>query len=358
MNIGIIGFQTSGKTTVFTALTGIEPRDAARTKTNIAVVKVPDPRVDALVEHAQPKKIVHATVEYVDLAGLDRPDTGGKAGLGDAQLAALANTEALLVVIRAFDDGAGIPLDVPTDIEAVNLELYLTDLQKIENRLPRLEKTIGKVSGAEQERSKIEKAALEKLKDALENNRPVRSVPLSEAEEKSVRGFTFLTAKPMLVLINTGEKDLPRGNDILKDFGLSERTGDVIHTALCARIESEIALLPQDERADFLKDYNISEPGAGRVIRLCHELLGAITFFTVGPKEVHAWTLLKGSTALQAAGKIHSDIERGFIRAEVVPWDKLIHAGGFPQARKNADLRLEGKEYIVQDGDIVHILCN
>lgn len=363
MKIGIIGFQRSGKTAVFRALTSSKAGEGAfsshggsRGVTNMAVVKVPDERMDRLAALALPQKITFATVEYYDLAGMDRGDVEKKVGLGDEQLNALGNLDALLAVIRAFDDGSGIPPDVPGDIEAIRLELVLSDLQKVENRLPKVEKNILRVSGKELEQSKMEFAALQKVQKVLAEGAPIRSLDLSPDEEKILRGFMFLSAKPILYVINLGEDVLQAGGDPLAKIPIPPLGKKEQIAAMCAEIEAEIQQLSSEEQEVFLKDYNIVEPSARRVIRICYDLLGYISFFTVGPKEVRAWTIRNGFTAMQAAGAIHSDMERGFIRAEVVHWDKLLAAGGFAQSKKTADLHTEGKEYVVKDGDVMLFL--
>ncbi|HRS00571.1 MAG TPA: redox-regulated ATPase YchF [Candidatus Sumerlaeia bacterium] len=363
MKIGIIGFQRSGKTAVFRALTGSKVEEGAasshggsRGVAHMAVVKVPDERLERLAVQTQPQKTTFAAVEYYDLAGIDRGDAEKKTGLGDEQLNALGNLDALLAVIRAFDDGSGIPPDVAGDLDAIRLELVLSDLQKVENRLPKVEKNIHKVSGKELEQSKMEFAALQKVQKILEEGAPIRSFDLSPDDEKILRGFMFLSAKPILYVINLGEDALQSGGDSLAKIDIPPLGKNEQVAAMCAAIEAEIQQLSPEEQEIFLKDYNIAEPSARRVIRICYDLLGYISFFTVGPKEVRAWTIRDGFTAMQAAGAIHSDMERGFIRAEVVRWDKLLAAGGFAQTKKTADLHIEGKEYIVKDGDVMLFL--
>ncbi len=361
MKIGILGFEKSGKTTVFNALTGSHVPTMAygggKAKPHIAVVKVPDERVDRLAELIQPKKVVYATVEYVDLGGIERSGVEKGKGLGEAQLQALANTDALLSVIRAFQDKSSIPVDVTGDVEAINLELILSDLAKIENRIPKLEKLVHKVSGEEREHDKLELSVLEKIKEPLERGEPLRSLELSSGEKKAVRGFSFLTEKPTLFVINVGEEALAQGEDLLSAYTLPEERKDMRFAAMCAEIEAEIAQLSPEEREAFLEDYGITQPSTERIVRLCYDLLGYISFFTtVGEKEVHSWTIKKGTTALKAAGAVHSDFEHGFIRAEVIRWDKLLEAGSFSKAKKMAILQLEGKEYEVKDGDVINFL--
>jgi len=366
MQIGILGFQRSGKTTVFNALTGSHAQTTGhgggKARVNMAVVKVPDERLDRVAELIKPQKVTHATVEYVDVAGIERSDVENRTGLGEEQLQALSHTDALLVVIRAFDDGSGIAPDCRGDLEAIKLELILSDLQKIENRLPRLGKLVKKVTGREKEQALLEQAALEKIKTHLEMERSIRSMTLSPEEDKAVRGFTFLSQKPILFLLNVGEDQLSAeksGYDLTSFSEEKEQKGEKTNVAsMCARIEEEISQLSPEESALFLQDYHIPEPASRRVIRLCYDLLGYISFFTAGPRELRAWTITRGTPAVRAAGAVHSDFERGFIRAEVIHWDRYIEVGGYFEARKAGLLRIEGKEYIVQDGDICNFLFN
>jgi hypothetical protein len=359
MKIGLLGFNGCGKTTVFNALSGshsaMAPYAAGRTQPHVAVVKVPDKRLDELAALLKPSKIVHATVEYVDVAGIERTQLGKGKGLGEEQLQVLAQNDALLAVIRAFE-GGGVPVDMAGDLEAIELEMVLSDLAKLEARLPKLEKMILKVSGKELEQAQHELSALSKIKPVLEQGIPIRSAPLSPDEEKTIRGFMFLTQKPILFLLNIGEDILSRGEDPLTRFPLPGGQKDRHFAAMCAEIEAEIAQLSPAERGEFLKDYHIEEPAAFRIIRLCYDILGYISFFTTNEKELRAWTIKKGTPAARAAGGIHTDMERGFIRAEKVSWEKFLKAGGFSHARKTADLEIHGKDYIVQDGDVIHFL--
>ena len=374
MKIGIIGFRQSGKTTVFNALTGRHAQTTTfgggKTKANIAVVKVPDQRLDRLAEMIQPKKTVHATVEYIDVAGIERkksqvespsPDSLKSPGLDDAQLTALAYTDALLAVIRDFEE-VGLPPDVPGDIEAIQLEMIMSDLDKVDKRLPKLKSLVKKVAGRQREQNQLELAALEKIKAGLEKETPIRDMDLTPTECKAVRGFTFLSEKPLFFLINVAEDALVKsqGEPVSAMGGMiglsPDKAQHVQYAAMCAEIEAEITQLSHEEGRAFLDDYHISEPASLRIIRLCYELLGYISFFTVNEKEVHAWTLVEGTPALKAAGAVHSDMEHGFIRAEVVRWEKFLETGGFSQARKTGDLLIEGKEYIVRDGDVINFL--
>lgn len=360
MKIGIIGFQGSGKTTIFNALTGRhESTDAffhGKTQSNLAVVKVPDERLDRIANMIKPHKVVHASLEYIDIAGMKRSGEEKGKSLDESLLLSLANADILMAVIGAFDQGEGIPVDVSGDIESLCLELMLSDMQKIDSRLLKLEKLVGKVSGSELEQDQFQMGVLNKIRPVLEQGFPIRSVPLSDDEEKAIRGFTFLTIKPLLVVLNVDEKALPGGGDLLSVYNLSEKDDHTYYAALCGAVEAEIANLEPADQQVFLKDFGISEPAGYRFARLCYRILNMVSFFTTSPKEVHAWTIKNGTPAVHAAGQIHSDMERGFIRAEVVRWDKFIETGGFSQAKKTADCHIHGKEYAVQDGDVVNFL--
>lgn len=369
MRIALIGFQKSGKTTVFNALTGQTADTSAFAAgfatTHHAVVKVPDARLDRLSELFKPKKHTPATVEYVDLAGIARAGSAGAEGeghkgegLGEKQLVEIGTADALLAVVRGFADVAGTPPDVDSDIEAINLELALSDLKKIENRIEKIDKQMGRVTGKEREALVTELEAVNRLKAALEEGRPARSVEISEEQDRMLRGFQMLTMKPTMFLINEDEESWRADKD--KPAERPALVG-IPHTAaarLCGQMEMEIAQLPEEDRAAFLADYGIEEPAAHRVIRLCYDLLGRISFLTVGPDECRAWTIMKHTAAPQAAGAIHSDLERGFIRAEVIHWKDLLELGSYAEAKKKGKLRLEGKAYIVQDGDVMNVLFN
>lgn len=363
MRIAILGFQTSGKTTVFNALTGQSAETSAfatgRAQTNQAIVKVPDPRLDRLTQLFKPKKHTPATVEYVDIAGIARSDEQSGEGLGDEQLREIAIAEALLAVVRGFTDATGTPPDPAADIEAMALEMVLSDLKKVENRMERIDKQIQRAAGKERDRLVIEKAALEIVRPLLEEGRPARLAELDDDQEKSLRGFQLLSLKPTLYLVNDGEEEwAAHGGEPVE---LPEPPAGMPATAaarLCGMMEMEIAQLPPEERVDFLESYKIEEPAADRVIRLCYDLLGCISFMTVGPDECRAWTIRRGTAAPEAAGTIHSDLERGFIRAEVINWQELLELGSLAEAKKKGRLRLEGKHYIVQDGDVVNVLFN
>jgi GTP-binding protein YchF len=359
MDIGILGLPKSGKTTLFNALTG---RDAPVSaygaggagEPNVAVVKVPDPRVDWLSERFVSKKTTHATMRYVDLAGVGADEIERSHGLPEAHLRELGLADALLAVVRAFEDDSGVRTDPAADLASLEAELLLSDLQKIENRLPRLERSLTAAKGAEHERLLVERAVLAKIKARLEAEQPIRGGFLSPEEEKAVRGFQFLSPKPLLVVFNVSESALQSGDDVAGRVAGARGGEQTAAAQLCAAAEMEIARLEENEREAFLSDYGIAEPAAQRIIGLSYELLGAISFLTAGEDESRAWTIRQGTLAPQAAGVIHSDIERGFIRAEVVSYEALAEAGSMAEARKRGTVRLEGKNYVMQDGDVVN----
>ncbi len=360
MKIGIIGLPNSGKTTVFNALTrGEAPTEAyssGRMEVHTAVVQVPDERVDRLAEMYHPKKVTYATVQYTDIAGLAR-GMGEAGGLSGALLNEVSQNDALLHVVRAFTDPNVLhpegEVDPARDIQIMETELLLNDMTIITNRLERIASRLGK-GGDPKERQALaeEKALLERLLAALEEEIPVREVALSPEEEKFLRGFALLSQKPLLILLNIDD-------DV--DESIADEYRDIIqgeHVAVAAlrgKLEAELAQMDPEEAQEFLAEFDIPEPGLSRIIRLSYKLLRVQSFFTVGEDEVRAWTIPVGATAVEAAATIHTDLARGFIRAEVVSYEDLMDAGSMAEARKRGTLRLEGKEYVVQDGDIVHI---
>lgn len=356
MEIGLIGLSGSGKTTVFNALTGSHAPTipGAAREPHVAVVNVPDARVDKLVAMFQPKKTVYASVRYVDVPG--QATESARKGLPESVLAHLATTDMLLAVLRGFTGTASDTLDVGGDADALDFELIVSDLSKVENRLPRLELSLKKVTGKERERLELEKRALEQVRPVLEAGKPIRTMELAAEEEAVLRGFSFLTQKAILYLVNTAENDEAREGEWLAPLRGRTEGGKVALAVLAGQIEQEIAQLAPEDRQAFLADYGIAEPGSSRIIQRCYELLGLRSFFTVGPKEVHAWTITAGMLAPQAAGVIHSDFERGFIRAEVTPYDALVKHGSLKVCREKALLRTEGKNYLVQDGDVMEFL--
>jgi ribosome-binding ATPase len=354
LKTGIIGLAQVGKTTLFRILTHAHgaPAGSGRSEAHVGVVRVPDARLDRLTEMYQPKKQVYSTVEYVDTPGsaVDLARTG-------IQAQSLREVDALAHVVRAFENES-IPapqgsIDSQRDVDNVELELILSDLAVIEKRLERLEKDIKKQKNPALEK---ELHVLQLAKATLEKQTPLRELALSPDDERAIRGFTFLSLKPMLHVLNVGEKDAARTGaaaELAAEMGIRERPRTAV-TAICGKVEAELAELSEAEAAEFLASYGLAESALARFIRTTYQLLGLISFFTVGEDECRAWTLRAGSTALDAAGEIHSDIQRGFIRAEVVRFEDLVTAGSLAEARSRALLRLEGKEYVVHDGEVVH----
>lgn len=365
LRLVIIGLPSSGKTTVFNALTRAEAATglytAAEDQPNMAMVKVPDRRLDVLAGMFKPKKVVPADVQYVDVAGLAKGM--GEQGLSGQLLGHLAQGQALVHVARAFAD-ENVPhpeetVDPLRDIETLNLELAFSDLGIIEKRLERIKATIGKTRGAEREANEREAALLDRLRGPLEDGTPIRAAELGEDEAKILRGFGFLTAKPLLILLNLGEAQLGAEGERLVAAARERFGGPRIGVAaLAGKIEMELAQLDPAEAAEFMADLGIAASGLDRAIGLSYDLLGLISFLTAGPDECRAWTIPRGSTAVDAAGTIHSDLARGFIRAEIVAYDDLVAAGSLPEARKRGVLRAEGRTYIVKDGDVVEVLFN
>jgi GTP-binding protein YchF len=360
MKIGIIGLPNSGKTTVFNALTrgqvATEAYSSGRMEVHTAVVHVPDERVDRLTEMYHPKKVTYATVQYKDIAGLAK-GMGEAGGLAGELLNEISQNDALLHVVRAFSDPNVLhpegDVDPARDIAIMETELLLNDMTIITNRLERIASRLGKGGDAKERQALAdEKVLLERLLAALEEETPIRELDLSPEEEKFLRGFALLSQKPMLILLNIDDDADESVADQYQDVVRGE---NVAVAALRGKLEAELAQMEPEEAAEFLAEFDIPEPGLSRIIRLSYQLLRVHSFFTVGEDEVRAWTIPVGATAVEAAGAIHSDLARGFIRAEVVAYDDLMAAGSMAEARKQGTLRLEGKEYVVKDGDIVHI---
>jgi ribosome-binding ATPase len=364
VQIAIVGLAASGKTTVFNTLTRghAETGGYGALTLNVGVVKVPDDRLDRLAEIFKPKKIVHADVTYVDLPA-PPPSTEGHVGteeLPAEHLARLRESDALLHVVRAFDDPSVPhpegPVDPARDLERLDLEFILADLSMVDRRLERL--TTGGRHGtpAEREANDREEVVLRRLKGELEAGRPIRDAGLSVDEAKAVRGFRFLTEKPVLVLLNVGEADLASAPTLVERIAGSYAHAHSMVDHLSAKIEMELGELEADDAATFMAELGIAESGLERVIRLSYTLLGLVSFLTAGPDEVRAWPIPDGSTAVDAAGTIHTDLAKGFIRAETVSYDDLVALGSTAEARKAGKLRSEGKTYRVADGDVIEIL--
>jgi hypothetical protein len=343
MKVGLIGFPGSGKTTVFNALTGqrAETGYGGRTgKHNLAVVRVPDARVDALAEIHRPKKTTFAEIVFTDVPA---PPGADARSLDPQGVAAMREVDALVQVVRAFPAEDGSPPDPIRELADMATELALADLQPVEKRLERLKKEKGKPGEVE---------LLGRLKAQLEEGHPLRDLTLSEAEQQLVSGYRFLTLKPLLVVLNVEEANaaapLP---DAVRAYCAERRMTAI---PLSGKIEMDIAELPPEEQRAFARDLGLSEPAMGRFIRAAYAALDLISFLTAGEDECRAWTIRRGTTAHRAAGKIHSDIERGFIRAEVMHFDDFMTYKTEAKVREAGKLRLEGKEYVVKDGDIIH----
>jgi ribosome-binding ATPase len=325
-------------------------------------VKVPDPRLDRLAEIFKPRKIVHADVTYVDLPA-PPPSSDGHVGteeLPAEHLARLRESDALLHVVRAFEDPSvphpDGPVDAARDLERLDLEFILADLAMVDRRLERLAASGRHGTAAEREANEREEVVLRRIKVELEAGRPIRDADLSDDEAKAVRGFRFLTEKPVLVLLNVGENQLAEAGALVERVaaGYDHRHAIVDH--LSAKIEMELGELEPDDAATFMAELGIAQSGLERVIRLSYRLLGLISFLTAGPDEVRAWPIPEGSTAVDAAGTIHTDLAKGFIRAETVGYDDMVALGSMAEARRAGKLRSEGKTYKVADGDVVEIL--
>ena len=366
MQIAIVGLAGSGKTTVFNTLTRghAETGGFGGLQLNVGVVKVPDERLTRLTALFHPKREVHADVTYVDLPAPPRVE-GGHGGANDMpadQLARLRNADELLHVVRVFESAA-FPhpdgsVDPVRDIERLDLELLLSDLAVVEKRVERLRTQGHHGTPAEREANDRELAVLERLLPGLQEGTPIRDAGLAEDEAKILRGFRFLTEKPVLVLLNIGEADLPRQAELVASIADRYRHHATVVDALSARVEMEVGELDAADAALFMEELGLVESSLDRVIRLSYRLLGLISFFTAGPDETRAWTVPDAATAVDAAGAIHSDLARGFIRAEVVPFEDLVALGSTAEARKAGKLRSEGKTYRVRDGDVIEILFN
>jgi GTP-binding protein YchF len=357
MRLGIIGLPLAGKTTVFNALTGASISTGlqlgpGKVEVHSLVADIPDRRLDALSDLFRPRKITHAQVTFVDVDGL-RVETEGH-GLPGALASHLATADGLLGVVRAFpDESVPHPLgevDAARDLRLLENELLLHDMLAVERRLERLAEERQK-GGRDRAALERERAIFERLQAHLAEERPLRGVELPAEEESVLAGFLLLSRKPMLVLANISE-EAAAASDTLD---LPSAEAGLPRLAFAGKLEMEIAQLPAVESQAFLEGYGLREPGRLRVLRACYELLGLQSFFTANEQEAKAWTLRRGSTALQAAEAIHSEIAQGFVRAEVIAWDELIQTGGLPQARARGLLRVEGKEYIVGDGEYVII---
>ncbi|HKF26543.1 MAG TPA: redox-regulated ATPase YchF [Candidatus Acidoferrum sp.] len=350
MQTGIIGLPSVGKTTLFQILTKAHvDMSKGGQDTRVGIAKVPEPRLVQLATLYSPKKITYATVRYVDLGGMQKERMR-------ESLASLREVDCIAHVIRVFDDPS-VPhsegaIDPLRDATNLDLELILSDHEQIAKRLERLEKDLKKKADKQLE---LEKTVLDKCKTHLEAERPLRELPLTAEERKPIGGFLFLSQRPMLYVLNLGDDEAGQLDTAVERHKLGALHGrpNTAVVAVCGRLEAELAEMDDKEAAELLASYGLKEPGLNRLIRATYDLMGLTSFFTAGEPEVRAWTIHKGTNAVNAAGAIHSDIEKGFIRAEVVRWDDLLASGSLGAAREKAQVRLEGKDYVVQEGDVI-----
>ncbi len=362
LTAGIVGLPNVGKSTLFNAITKVGALAAnypfATIDPNVGIVEVPDTRLNELEKIVNPKKTVPTTFEFTDIAGIVKGASKGE-GLGNKFLSHIREVDAICQVVRAFDDenvthvaGRVNPIE---DIEVINMELVLADLESVEKRLPRLEK----MAKQKDKTAVNEVRILTQIKETLENGKPVRSIDFNEEDQKYVNQAQLLTSKSMLYIANVGEDEVNDAeNDKVKairEYAASEDSEVIV---ISAKIEEEIATLDDEDKAMFLEELGIEEPGLNRLIRKTYDLLGLATYFTAGVQEVRAWTFKEGMTAPQCAGIIHTDFERGFIRAEVTSYEDYVANNGEQGAKEAGKMRLEGKDYIMQDGDVVHFRFN
>jgi len=364
MKLGIVGLPNVGKSTLFNAITQAGAESAnypfCTIEPNVGVVSVPDKRLDVLAEIYGSKKKIPTAIEFYDIAGLVRGASKGE-GLGNKFLSHIREVESIVHVVRCFDDPNVVHVDASIDpirdIETISLELIFSDMEVMDRRI---EKVV-KLARSGNKEAKAEYDLMIRIKNHLEEGKPVRTLELTEDEAEVVNGFFLLTTKPVLYAANISEDDLVSGNleneyvKRVKKFAASENSGVVV---ISAKIEEELSTLDEEEKKEMLQEYGLEESGLDKLIHASYELLGLMSFLTVGPQEARAWTIIRGTKAPQAAGKIHSDIEKGFIRAEVISYNNLVEAGSESAAKEKGYFRLEGKEYVMQDGDVVHFRFN